>query len=80
MQRLCGHLNFFEASNIHKMMCVYTTSDAHADQGKELYLKFRRDKKRCSSNKSQFILLYCVPLKEMIQKFHTQIQGFMVKV
>ena len=38
MRRLCGHLSFFEASFIHKMMCFYTTSDAHADQGKELYL------------------------------------------
>ena len=38
MRRLCGHLSFFEASYIQKMMCVYTTSDAHADQGKELYL------------------------------------------
>lgn len=61
------------------MMCVNTTSDAHANGEKELYLNFRWDKKSCSPNKLQFIPLYCVALKEMIKKFHTQIQSLMIK-
>lgn len=61
------------------MMCVNTTCDAHANGEKELYLNFRWDKKSCSPNKLQFIPLYCVPLKEMIKKFHTQIQSLMIK-
>ena len=43
------------------------------------YLNFRRNEKSSSTNKLQFISFDCVLLKEMIQKFNTEIKRLMVQ-